>query len=50
MVVFGTRPEDQPEDNRRYQVNGIREAFDIPGVPIRLQMRGTANPFADEER
>jgi GTPase len=31
-------------------VNGFREAFDMPGVPIRLQMRGTTNPFAEEGR
>ena len=48
VVVFGTRAEDLPEDYRRYLVNGFRETFGMPGVPIRLQMRGTTNPFAEE--
>ena len=48
VVVFGTRAEDLPEEYRRYLVNGFREAFGMPGVPIRLQVRGTKNPFAEE--
>jgi len=47
FVVFGTRAELLPEDYRRYLVNGLREAFALPGVPIRLQTRGTRNPYAD---
>jgi GTP-binding protein len=49
IVVFGTRAETLPEDYRRYLVNGFREAFAMPGVPIRLQLRGTSNPYAEEE-
>jgi GTP-binding protein len=47
FVVFGTRAEQLPEDYQRYLVNGLRESFDLPGVPIRLQLRGTSNPFAE---
>jgi GTP-binding protein len=47
FVVFGTRAEQTPEDYQRYLVNSLREAFDLPGTPIRLQFRGTKNPFAD---
>ena len=47
IAVFGTRAEDLPEDYRRYLVNAFREAFDMPGVPIRLQLRGMLNPFAE---
>jgi GTP-binding protein len=45
FVVFGTRAERIPEDYRRYLVNSLREAFALPGVPIRLELRGTKNPF-----
>jgi GTP-binding protein len=45
FVLFGTRAEQTPEDFRRYLVNGIREHFALPGTPIRLQCRGTSNPF-----
>jgi GTP-binding protein len=45
FIVFGTRAEQTPEDYQRYLVNGLREEFALPGVPIRLQFRGTTNPF-----
>ncbi|WP_373855607.1 ribosome biogenesis GTPase Der [Acidisphaera rubrifaciens] len=48
FVVFGTRAEQTPEDYRRYLVNGLRDSFDLPGVPIRLQFRGTTNPYAED--
>jgi GTP-binding protein len=47
FVVFGTRAERLPEDYRRYLVNSLRESFDLPGTPVRVQLRGTKNPFAD---
>jgi GTPase len=47
FVAFGTRVERLPNDYQRYLVNSLREAFDLPGTPIRLQLRGTRNPYAD---
>lgn len=47
FVLFGTRAERLPEDYQRYLVNSLRETFDLPGTPIRLQLRGTRNPYAD---
>jgi len=49
FIVFGTRAEQTPEDYRRYMVNGLRESFNLPGTPVRLQFRGTKNPYADEK-
>jgi len=48
FIAFGTRAERLPEDYQRYLVNSLREAFDLPGTPIRLQLRGTSNPYAPE--
>ncbi|HET6606586.1 MAG TPA: ribosome biogenesis GTPase Der [Rhodopila sp.] len=48
FVVFGTRAELLPEDYQRYLVNGLRDTFKLPGTPIRLQLRGTKNPFAED--
>nr|WP_294516944.1 ribosome biogenesis GTPase Der [uncultured Rhodopila sp.] len=48
FVVFGTRAEQTPEDYTRYLVNSLRETFKLPGTPIRLQLRGTKNPFVEE--
>ncbi len=47
FIVFGTRAEQLPEDYQRYLVNSLRETFDLPGTPIRLQLRGTRNPYTD---
>ena len=47
FILFGTRAELLPEDYQRYLVNGLREQFDLPGTPIRLQLRGTKNPYAE---
>jgi GTP-binding protein len=46
FVVFGTRAERLPEDYRRYLVNSLRETFALPGTPIRIELRGSKNPFA----
>jgi GTPase len=50
FIVFGTRAEQTPEDYRRYMVNGLRESFNLPGTPVRLQFRGTKNPYADDHK
>ncbi len=49
FIIFGTRAEQTPEDYQRYLSNSMREAFELPGTPIRLQFRGTKNPFAEEK-
>ena len=48
FIAFGTRAEQTPEDYHRYLVNGLRDNFNLPGTPIRLQFRGTENPYAPE--
>ncbi len=50
FVLFSSRPSELPETYRRYLINGLRESFDLPGTPIRLTMRGKANPFAGKKR
>jgi GTP-binding protein len=48
FVAQCTRAEDVPASYRRYLVNGIREAFSIPAVPIRLILKNPDNPFTDD--
>lgn len=48
FAVFCSRPDAVPTAYQRYLVNGLREAFDMPGSPIRLFVRGSDNPFADK--
>jgi GTP-binding protein len=46
FVLFCSQPKALPESYSRYLVNALREGFDMPGVPIRLNLREGANPFA----
>ena len=45
FAVFGTQLDALPESFTRYLVNGLREFFEMPGVPIRLSLRSSRNPF-----
>ena len=45
FALFGTRAEQTPETYQRYLVNSLREAFELPGVPVRIYLRGTNNPY-----
>ncbi|MDK9719594.1 MAG: ribosome biogenesis GTPase Der [Rhodospirillales bacterium] len=49
FVIFSTRPEELPDSYMRYLVNGMREAFGMPGTPIRLALRKTKNPYDDKD-
>ena len=46
FVLFASRADAVPDDYRRYLVNALRTAFDLPGTPIRLTLREKKNPFA----
>lgn len=48
FVVFTSQPKGMPESYIRYLTNGIREQFDFPGVPIRINLRGQKNPYAPD--
>ena len=46
FALFCSRPKALPDSYSRYLVNSLRASFDMPGVPIRLNLRKGANPFA----
>jgi GTPase len=47
FVLFANKPaEALPESYLRYLAAGLREAFDLPGVPIRFHVRQGENPYA----
>ncbi|TPW25918.1 ribosome biogenesis GTPase Der [Pararhizobium mangrovi] len=50
FVLSTSRPEALPAAYTRYLVNGLRTAFDLPGVPIRLSLRKGDNPYADRKK
>ncbi|HEY0293564.1 MAG TPA: ribosome biogenesis GTPase Der [Hansschlegelia sp.] len=45
FIIFGTRTSELPDSYTRYLVNSLREAFDLPGTPIRLNFRSAENPY-----
>jgi GTP-binding protein len=48
FVAFCSQPGGIPASYLRYLTNSLREAFDLPGTPIRINLRKGANPFADK--
>ena len=49
FTLFAAKADELPDAYARYLINGIRERFDLKGTPIRLYLRRTDNPFAENE-
>lgn len=45
FALFANRSDDVPETYLRYLTNSLRTAFDLPGVPIRIVIRASKNPY-----
>jgi GTPase len=50
FVLFCSRADAVPQSYLRYLTNSLREAFDLPGTPIRITLREKANPFAHKRK
>jgi GTP-binding protein len=50
FVLFCTRADAVPQSYLRYLVNSLREAFALPGTPVRITLREKANPFAHKRK
>jgi len=48
FAIFGNQLDALPKSYTRYLVNALREAFDVPGVPIRVSLRTGKNPYNKE--
>ncbi len=48
FVLKCSRATSIPESYKRYLVNGLREDFDLPGIPIRMLVRADKNPYDDK--
>ena len=46
FVAFCQRADALPKSYVKYLTNSLRQAFDLPGVPIRFSLRKGDNPFA----
>ena len=43
-----SRPDAMPQSYIRYLVNSLRDSFGLTGVPIRIALHTSPNPFADK--
>ncbi len=50
FIIFASKPDELPEAYSRYLINGLRETFKLPGVPLRLYVRGGKNPYAKDKK
>ena len=50
FMISCTRPDALPESYIRYLTNGLRNDFNLPGVPIRIHFRASDNPFAGKAK
>jgi GTP-binding protein len=50
FVLFCSRADAVPQSYLRYLTNSIREAFDLPGTPVRITLREKQNPFAHKRK
>ena len=50
FVLKCSRATKLPASYSRYLVNGLREDFDLWGIPIRLFVKADANPYDTEQR
>jgi GTP-binding protein len=50
VVVHGNAVEHVTDVYKRYLEGRIREHFKLVGTPLRIEMRSSHNPFADEDR
>ncbi len=48
FALFSTKSDQLPESYTRYLVNQLRKDFKFDGVPIRIQVRATKNPYAKD--
>ena len=49
FALFCSRPSELPDSYVRYLSNSLREVFDLPGVPLRIQVRKSDNPYVTDD-
>lgn len=47
FAMWVSKPDHLPDTYKRYLINNLRKDYDLPGVPIRLLLRKSKNPFSD---
>lgn len=47
FYIFSSNPEGLPDSYLRFLTNQLRETFDLKGIPLRITVRKSDNPYAD---
>jgi GTP-binding protein len=47
FALWVSKPDNLPDTYKRYLINNLRKDYDLPGIPIRLLLRKSKNPFSD---
>lgn len=47
FAMWVSRAPDLPDTYKRYILNALRDDFDLKGVPVRLLIRASKNPFTE---
>jgi GTP-binding protein len=50
FIIFGNQLDELPTSYERFLINGLREAFQLPGVPIRISRKQGDNPYAGKKK
>ncbi len=50
FALFASKPVEIPESYKRYLMTSFREAFDMPGVPLRFLLRKGKNPYVNSDK
>lgn len=50
FYIFSSNPEGLPDAYLRYLTNNLRSTFDLGGVPLRMTVRKTGNPYAEKDK
>jgi GTP-binding protein len=50
FIIFGNQLAGLPVSYERFLINGLRQTFDLPGVPIRISKKTSDNPYSDKKR
>ena len=50
FYIFSSNPEGLPDSYLNYLTKQLRESFDMRGIPIRITVRKTGNPYADKKK
>ena len=49
FFIFSSNPEGLPESYLRYLTNSLRDTFNLGGIPIRITVRKSDNPYAENK-